>query len=243
MSGRKVIPPAERVIVALDVPDLAGLAAFLDRLEGQPRFCKVGLELFVAAGAAAVEAVQQRGAKVFLDLKLHDIPETVARAVASAQSLGAELLTVHTAGGLEMMRRAAQVAKEGAEGRPGILGVTVLTSLSEEDLRADGIGGTMREAVVRRAKLAEQAGAIGIVCSPQEVADVRAASAGLTLVVPGVRPAGAAKGDQKRVATPASAIAAGADFLVVGRPIRDAASPATAFAAIVGEVEAALAAM
>jgi len=243
VSGRKVMPAAERVIVALDVPDLAGLAAFLDRLEGQPRFCKVGLELFVAAGAAAVEAVQQRGAKVFLDLKLHDIPETVARAVASAQSLGAELLTVHTAGGLEMMRRAAQVAKEGAEGRPGILGVTVLTSLSEEDLRADGIGGTMREAVVRRAKLAEQAGAIGIVCSPQEVADVRAASAGLTLVVPGVRPAGAAKGDQKRVATPASAIAAGADHLVVGRPIRDAASPATAFAAIVGEVEAALAAM
>ena len=242
MSGRKVIPARERVIVALDVPDLAGLGGFLDRLEGQARFCKVGLELFVAAGAAAVETVQKRGAKVFLDLKLHDIPETVARAVASARSLGAELLTVHTAGGLEMMRRAAQVAKASAEGRPGILGVTVLTSLSEEDLRADGIGGTMREAVVRRAKLAEQAGAAGIVCAPQEVADVRAASAALALVVPGVRPAGAAKGDQKRVATPASAIAAGADYLVVGRPIRDAASPAAAFTAIVGEVEAALAA-
>jgi orotidine-5'-phosphate decarboxylase len=238
VSGGKAIPPVERLIVALDVPDLAGLAAFLNRLEGQPRFCKVGLELFVAAGAAAVEAVQKRGAKVFLDLKLHDIPETVARAVASATSLGAELLTVHTAGGLEMMRRAAEVAK----GKPGILGVTVLTSLSEEDLRADGIGGTMRDAVVRRAKLAEQAGAAGVVCSPQEVADVRAACADLALVVPGVRPAGAAKGDQKRVATPASAIAAGADYLVVGRPIRDAASPAAAFAAIVGEVEAALAA-
>jgi len=233
------LPAAERVIVALDVPDLAGLAAFLDRLEGQPRFCKVGLELFVAAGTRAVEAVQQRGAKVFLDLKLHDIPETVARAVSSAASLGAELLTVHTAGGFEMMRRAAETAK----GHAGILGVTVLTSLTEDDLRADGIGGTMREVVVRRARLAERAGAAGIVCSPQEVADVRAASAALTLVVPGVRPAGAAKGDQKRVATPASAIAAGADFLVVGRPIRDAASPATAFAAIVGEVEAALAAM
>jgi len=141
VSGRKVIPARERVIVALDVPDLAGLGGFLDRLEGQPRFCKVGLELFVAAGAAAVETVQKRGAKVFLDLKLHDIPETVARAVASARSLGAELLTVHTAGGLEMMRRAAQVAKASAEGRPGILGVTVLTSLSVEDLRADGIGG------------------------------------------------------------------------------------------------------
>jgi orotidine-5'-phosphate decarboxylase len=182
--------------------------------------------------------VQKRGAKVFLDLKLHDIPETVARAVASATSLGAELLTVHTAGGFEMMRRAVEVAK----GKPGILGVTVLTSLSEEDLRADGIAGTMREAVVRRAKLAEKAGAAGIVCSPQEVAEVRAASGTLALVVPGVRPAGAALGDQKRVATPASAIASGADYLVVGRPIRDAQKPAAAFTAIVGEVAAALAA-
>jgi orotidine-5'-phosphate decarboxylase len=237
VSERKSIPAAERVIVALDVPDMAGLTSFLDHLDGQPRFYKVGLELFVAAGARAVEAVQKRGGKVFLDLKLHDIPETVARAVASATSLGAELLTVHTAGGLEMMRRAAEVAK----GKPGILGVTVLTSLSEEDLRADGIAGTMREAVVRRAKLAEKAGAAGIVCSPQEVADVRAASSTLALVVPGVRPAGAALGDQKRVATPASAISAGADYLVVGRPIRDAQNPAAAFAALVGEVESALA--
>jgi orotidine-5'-phosphate decarboxylase len=195
----------------------------------------------VAEGARAVEAVRTRGGKVFLDLKLHDIPETVARAVASATSLGAELLTVHTAGGLEMMRRAAQVAKESAKGKPGILGVTVLTSLSEEDLAADGIAGTMREAVVRRAKLAEKAGVAGIVCSPQEVADVRAASSSLALVVPGVRPAGAALGDQKRVATPASAISAGADYLVVGRPIRDAQSPAAAFAALVVEVASALA--
>lgn len=236
MTGRPALSPAERLIVALDVPDLAGLERFLDRLEGLPRFCKVGLELFVAEGARAVEVVQRRGAKVFLDLKLHDIPETVARAVASAKSLGAELLTVHTAGGLAMMGRAVEEAK----GRPGILGVTVLTSLSEEDLRADGIGGSMREVVVRRARLAEQAGAAGIVCSPQEVAEVRAACARLALVVPGVRPAGAALGDQKRVATPAGAIASGADYLVVGRPIRDAASPAAAFAAIAGEVEAAL---
>jgi orotidine-5'-phosphate decarboxylase len=237
MTDRHSIPAVERVIVALDVPDMAGLTGFLDRLQGRPRFYKVGLELFVAEGAAAVLAVQKRGGKVFLDLKLHDIPETVARAVASSKSLGAELLTVHTAGGLEMMRRAAEVAA----GKPGILGVTVLTSLSEEDLRADGISGTMREAVLRRAKLAEQAGARGIVCSPQEVADVRAASDALALVVPGVRPAGAALGDQKRVATPASAIAAGADYLVVGRPIRDAENPAEAFAAVVGEVAAALA--
>ncbi|HEX7506051.1 MAG TPA: orotidine-5'-phosphate decarboxylase [Polyangia bacterium] len=239
MSER--IVAAERVIVALDVPDMAGLTSLLDRLEGQPRFYKVGLELFLAEGARAIESVRHHGGKVFLDLKLHDIPETVARAVASATSLGAELLTVHTAGGFEMMRRAAQVAKESANGKPGILGVTVLTSLSEEDLHADGIAGTMREAVVRRAKLAEKSGAAGIVCSPQEVADVRAASSTLVLVVPGVRPAGTALGDQKRVATPASAIVAGADYLVVGRPIRDAQSPAAAFAALVGEVESALA--
>lgn len=207
-------------------------------MEGKPRFYKVGLELFVAEGARAVEAVQKRGGKVFLDLKLHDIPETVARAVASATTLGAELLTVHTAGGGEMMRRAVEVSK----GKPGILGVTVLTSLSEDDLRADGIAGTLRQTVVRRAQLAEAAGATGIVCSPQEVADVRAASSTLALVVPGVRPAGAALGDQKRVATPASAIAAGADYLVVGRPIRDAPDPAAAFAAVVAEVAAALAA-
>ena len=237
MSGRKSIAPDERVIVALDVPDMAGLTAFLDRLEGRPRFYKVGLELFVAEGARAIEVVQQRGGKVFLDLKLHDIPETVARAVSSAISLGAELLTVHTAGGFEMVRKAVEVAK----GRPGVLGVTVLTSLSADDLLADGIAGTMREAVVRRAKLAEKAGAMGIVCSPQEVADVRAACSTLALVVPGVRPAGAALGDQKRVATPASAIAAGADYLVVGRPIRDAQNPAAAFSATVAEVESALA--
>jgi orotidine-5'-phosphate decarboxylase len=236
VSERASIPAAERVIVALDVPNLAGLSAYLDRLDGQPRFYKVGLELFLAEGVRAVEATRKRGGRVFLDLKLHDIPETVGRAVAGAKSLDVELLTVHTAGGFEMMHRAVEAAK----GKPGILGVTVLTSLSEEDLRADGIAGTMREAVVRRAKLAEKAGAVGIVCSPQEVAEVRAASRTLALVVPGVRPAGTALGDQKRVATPSSAIAAGADYLVVGRPIRDAPEPAAAFAALVGEVESAL---
>jgi len=231
------IPARERVIVALDVPDAKAASDFLDRLEGQPAFYKVGLELFVAEGVRAIEAVRRRGGKVFLDLKLHDIPETVARAVASAMSLGAELLTVHTAGGLSMMKRAAQAA----QGRAKLLGVTVLTSLAEDDLRADGIAGSMREAVVRRAQLAAQAGLAGVVCSPQEVADVRQACPSLLLVVPGVRPAGAEKGDQKRVATPGSAIAAGADYLVLGRPIRDAASPAAAFAAVVAEVTSALA--
>jgi orotidine-5'-phosphate decarboxylase len=235
--SRAQIPARERVIVALDVPDLKSAGEFLDRLEGQPAFYKVGLELFVAEGVRAIEAVRSRGGKVFLDLKLHDIPETVARAVTSAMSLGAELMTLHTAGGLAMMKRAA----EAAQGRAKLLGVTVLTSLAEDDLRADGIGGSMREAVVRRAQLAVKAGIAGIVCSPQEVADVRAACPSLLLVVPGVRPAGAELGDQKRVATPASAIAAGADYLVVGRPIRDASSPAAAFNAVVNEVTTALA--
>jgi orotidine-5'-phosphate decarboxylase len=230
------IPARERVIVALDVPDLETAGDFLDRLEGRPVFYKVGLELFVSEGVRAVEAVRSRGGKVFLDLKLHDIPETVGRAVSSAMALGVELLTLHTAGGLAMMKRAAQAA----QGRARLLGVTVLTSLAEEDLHADGIAGSMREAVVRRAKQAAQAGIAGVVCSPQEVADVRQACPSLLLVVPGVRPAGVEIGDQKRVATPASAIAAGADYLVVGRPIRDAESPAAAFAAVVAEVASAL---
>ena len=227
--------PRERVIIALDVPDLAGLNGFLDRLEGQPVFYKVGLELFLAEGARAIDAVKARGGRVFLDLKLHDISETVGRAVGSAVKFGAELLTIHTAGGLEMMKRAV----DAAAGKTTVLGVTVLTSLSDGDLAADGIGGSVAEAVVRRAKLAAAAGVPGLVCSPQEVAQVKAAS-GLVTVVPGVRPAGAALGDQKRVATPASTIASGADYLVIGRPIRDAAKPAEAFAAVVREVEQAL---
>ena len=227
--------PRERVIIALDVPDLAGLNGFLDRLEGQPVFYKVGLELFLAEGARAIDAVKARGGRVFLDLKLHDIPETVGRAVGSAVKFGAELLTIHTAGGLEMMKRAV----DAAAGKTTVLGVTVLTSLSDGDLAADGIAGSVAEAVVRRAKLAAAAGVPGLVCSPQEVAQVKAAS-GLVTVVPGVRPAGAALGDQKRVATPASTIASGADYLVIGRPIRDASNPAEAFAAVVREVEQAL---
>jgi orotidine-5'-phosphate decarboxylase len=225
----------ERVIVALDVPDLAGLRELLDRLEGQPTFYKVGLELFIAAGARAVEAVQQAGGRVFLDLKLHDIPETVARAVDAAAALGVELLTVHTAGGAEMLRRAV----EAASGRVKLLGVTVLTSLTEGDLLADGIAGTVAEVVGRRARLAAAAGIAGLVCSPHEVGEARAAGEQLLLVVPGVRPTGAAAGDQKRVATPAATVRAGADHLVVGRPVRDASSPAEAFAAIVREIETA----
>jgi orotidine-5'-phosphate decarboxylase len=229
----KSISARERVIVALDVPDLAALTAYLDRLEGRPRFYKVGLELFVAAGARAVELVKARGGRVFLDLKLHDIPETVARAVQSAGALGVDLLTVHAAGGSEMCKRAV----EAGAGKLTLLAVTVLTSLGPEDLAADGIAGPVAAAVARRARVAAAAGIGGLVCSPHEVGEARAAGEQLLLVVPGVRPGGAALGDQKRVATPAATLRAGADHLVVGRPIRDAAAPAEAFEAIVTELE------
>jgi len=232
------IPARERVIVALDVPDLKALGHTLDRLEGQPAFYKIGLELFVAEGERAVELVRKRGGRLFLDLKLHDIPETVARAVAAAQRIEADFLTVHTSGGYEMLRRAA----EAAAGRPKILGVTVLTSLLEEDLRADGIELSVADTVRARARVAARAGIAGLVCSPYEIDAAREASRDLFLVVPGIRPAsgeGAAHGDQKRVATAGQAIAHGADYIVVGRPIRDAAEPVRTFEALVAEVEAA----
>ena len=234
------ITPRDRVIVACDVPDLTGLNALLDRLDGRPSFYKVGLELFVGEGERAVEAVRKRGGRIFLDLKLHDIPETVARAVQSARRIEAELLTVHTSGGFEMLSRAAQAA----EGHVKILGVTVLTSLAQDDLRAEGIEATIPEMVRARARIAAKAGIAGLVCSSHEIEAARGAAPGLFIVVPGIRPAtgaGSAAGDQKRVATPESAIRNGADYLVVGRPLRDAPDPAKAFEAVVAEVSAALA--
>ena len=226
----------ERIIVALDVPDRAALTTLLDRLDGRPAFYKVGLELFIAEGERAIELVRSRGGRVFLDLKLHDIPETVARAVASAVRIEAELLTVHTSGGYEMMSRAAEASR----GRVKLLGVTVLTSLAEDDLRAEGIGQTIPEMVKARARIAARAGLSGLVCSPHEIAAARAAAPGLLTVVPGIRPGGPrASDDQKRVATAGQAAADGADYLVVGRPLRDAAEPAEAFEALVREIEAA----
>lgn len=230
------IPARERVIVALDVPDCQALGALLDRLDGKPAFYKVGLELFVAEGERAIELVRARGGRIFLDLKLHDIPETVARAVRSAARVEAELLTVHTSGGYEMLSRAA----EAAAGRVKILGVTVLTSLAEDDLRAEGIEQTIPEMVRARARVAARAGIAGLVCSPHEIEAAHSAAPGLLIVVPGIRPAGGDRGDQKRVATAGQAIAAGADYIVVGRPIRDAADAGHAFDGVVAEVEAAL---
>jgi orotidine-5'-phosphate decarboxylase len=229
------IPARDRVIVALDVPDLAKLKDLLDRLEGRPSFYKVGLELFVAEGERAIELVRKRGGRIFLDLKLHDIPETVARAVQSAGRIEAEMLTVHTSGGYEMLSRAAQAAGNGVK----ILGVTVLTSLVEDDLRAEGIETTIPEMVRARARVAARAGIAGLVCSSHEIEAARSAAPGLLIVVPGIRlPSGpgAFSDDQKRVATPELAITSGADHLVIGRPLRDAPNPAETFESIVSGI-------
>jgi orotidine-5'-phosphate decarboxylase len=226
-----------RLILALDVPDLDAGRALLDRVEGRVGLVKVGLELFTACGPPAVEAVRERGFEVFLDLKLHDIPATVAGAVRSARSLGVSMLTVHTGGGAEMLRRACEEAADQIR----VLGVTLLTSLAADDLAPVSISGTPREVVDRRARLAVEAGCGGIVCSPREVADLRAAiGSEPAIVTPGIRPAGAATQDQKRAATPAAAIGDGADYLVVGRPIRGASDPARAAAEIVEQIATAI---
>jgi len=226
----------ERLIVALDHPTLDAALAMVDELGDAVVRYKVGLELFLSAGARALEALHDRQKKLFLDLKLHDIPETVARAVRVVVGTGGiDLLTLHTAGGQAMMARAAEVARAAGV---RTLGVTVLTSLDADDLARDGVAGTVEEAVVRRAKLAQAAGLSGVVASPKEAAAIRAAvGPGFLIVTPGVRPAGAAGGDdQKRVATAAEARRAGADYVVVGRPIRDAADKRAAAAQLAAEL-------
>jgi orotidine-5'-phosphate decarboxylase len=216
---------AERICAALDFPSWEKAEPFARAVAPAVGMLKVGLELFAAEGPAAVRAAAALGRPVFLDLKLHDIPNTVEGAARTAAASGAALLTVHASGGAEMVRAAVR----GAGGRVRILAVTVLTSLDAEALRAVGLEGPPESAVVRLARLAAAAGAGGLVCSPHEVRAVRAAvGPGPLLVVPGVRPPGAAKGDQARVATPAEAVAAGADVIVLGRPLRDAADPAQA---------------
>jgi orotidine-5'-phosphate decarboxylase len=225
----------DRLIFALDVETLDAALALHDRLAGTVRRFKVGLELFAAAGPEAVRLLCKRGARVMLDLKLHDIPETVARATARAADLGADLLTVHTGGGRRMLEGAATAAEK-AGGGLKVLGVTVLTSLDDADLASVGVADTVDVAVSRRAALAAACGLAGVVASPREAARVRAAvPPSFLIVTPGVRMA-ERKDDQKRVATPRAAREAGADLVVVGRPIRDAADPAAAAAAIIAEL-------
>ncbi len=226
----------EKIIVALDVPDRHAAAIAMDALEGAAAWCKIGLQLFTREGPAIVEAARARGFRVFLDLKFHDIPNTVASAVASACALGVEMLTIHLCGGPEMIARAAHAAVgSGAL----VLGVTVLTSSTAETLAATGVPHSPDELAPRLARLGVENGIRGIVCSPREIAAIRqCAGADLKIVTPGVRPAGAGLGDQKRVMTPRDAVAAGADWLVIGRPILEAADRRAAFEAICAEIDA-----
>jgi orotidine-5'-phosphate decarboxylase len=222
-----------RICVALDFASWSEAGPFARRIAPHVGLLKVGLELFTAEGPAAVRAAAALGKPVFLDLKLHDIPNTVEGAARSAAATGAALLTVHASGGPEMIRAAVRGAGDGVR----ILAVTVLTSLDGAALERIGLAGPPESAVVRLAKLAVEAGAGGLVCSPHEVAAVRAAvGPGPLLVVPGVRPAGSAVGDQARVATPEVAVRAGADVIVLGRPLRDAPDPVAAAAAIAAAI-------
>ncbi len=228
----------ERLIVALDHPTLAAALAQVDALGDLVTRYKIGLELFSAVGPTAVEALCSRGKRIFLDLKIHDIPETVARAVAaaSAHGRGVDLLTVHASGGRAMLERAVAAAKQ-ALNAPKILAVTVLTSLSAADLAADGQSLSLEDLVVKRAQLAESSGCDGVIASPQEIIAIRqVARADFLVVTPSVRPAGASSGDQKRVATAAEARARGSSAVVVGRPIRDAADPSAVARALLAEL-------
>lgn len=234
--------PKDRLAVALDFPSAEAALALVDRLEGRCRWFKVGMELYYAAGNSLIETLRTRGYDVFLDLKLHDIPNTVAGAVRSVTNAGAGLLTIHAGGGSAMLAAAAQAAD--VPGAPRLLAVTVLTSMDAAELAGVGIKVTPAQQVLQLAKLAQNAGIHGMVCSAEEVNLLRTElgpeiSAGPMLAVPGIRPAGSAHGDQKRVATAAEAIARGASMLVVGRPITQAADPASAARAILAEIQSA----
>jgi orotidine-5'-phosphate decarboxylase len=229
------LDPLDRLIVALDFPSTEAALNLACQLQGTCRWFKVGMELYYAAGNAVVERLRECGFEVFLDLKLHDIPNTVAGAVRAVTGVGASLLTIHAGGGEHMLRAAAQAAS--APGSPKLLAVTVLTSMDAAELGGVGVSDTPAAQVLRLAQLARAAGIDGLVCSPEEVAAVRELMGpGSVLVTPGIRPAGSAVGDQSRIATPAEAIARGASMLVVGRPITQAADPARAAAAILEEI-------
>jgi len=245
VSSRTIAPPhpqsphlqeaRDKLIVALDFPSGRDAIAFADRLDGACRWFKVGLELFLAAGGSIVETLRHRGHSVFLDLKLHDIPNTVAAAVRSVGPLGAELLTVHAGGGPAMLAAAAEAAAKLAHS-PRLLAVTVLTSMDETQLAATGTTRDLAEQALLLARMAYANEIHGFVCSPEEAHSLRSALPEAILVTPGIRPTGSDMGDQKRVATPAAALAAGANYIVVGRPITQAGNPAEAARAILAEM-------
>ncbi|WP_428493126.1 orotidine-5'-phosphate decarboxylase [Rhodopila sp.] len=222
---------ASRLIVALDTVDVGRARAWADVISPHAGLLKIGLEFFLANGAPGFGTIS--GAPVFLDLKLHDIPNTVAGAVLAVLPLKPRMLTIHAGGGPAMIRAAHQAAASAGDDRPMILAVTVLTSLDQDDLVAVGVAGPVVEQVLRLGRLAVDCGADGLVCSPLEVAPLRQAlGPSVKLIVPGIRPAGSSADDQGRTMTPAGAISAGADWIVVGRPITGASDPGLAAANI-----------
>jgi orotidine-5'-phosphate decarboxylase len=226
--------PKDRLIVALDVAGKDKASRLVEELAPHVGMFKVGKELFTAEGPAMVRSIIEAGSSVFLDLKFHDIPNTVAKAVGAASQLGAFFVTLHLSGGRAMLEAAASALP--AEGTQ-LLGVTVLTSHTDASLQETGSSGTVSETVRRLVILAQESGIDGVVCSPHEIALVReTAGDDLVIVTPGIRPAGAPRGDQARVTTPLEALRLGSDYIVVGRPITEAASPKDAACAIVDEL-------
>jgi len=224
---------AGKIIVALDVPTKREALELVEKLSGQLSFFKIGLQLYTAEGPEVVRAVLSTGCKVWLDLKLYDIPNTVAKAVESAGSHGVQMLTVHLSGGSEMIR-AATAARTN---KMLLLGVTVLTSSTDETLREIGIQGKIEEQVLRLAKLGVEAGIDGVVASPHEIKTLRREFGDkIKIAVPGIRPEWSASGDQKRITTPREAVDAGADYLVIGRPITGHQEPCEAVARILDEM-------
>lgn len=235
-----MVPGMERVLVGLDTPDLTRAADLVAALRGLVGGFKLGKEFLAAQGAPAARAAVG-GEPLFLDVKFHDIPNTVASAIRALAHQRPAIVNVHAAGGAAMLRAAAEAAREAAEDleveRPWVIAVTVLTSLDEADLAAVGQQGPIEAQVLRLARLAQDCGLDGVVCSPWEIAALRAACGpDFKLVVPGIRPAWAAAGDQKRIMTPAEALAAGADRLVIGRPVTAADDPSAAVRRIAAEL-------
>jgi len=227
-----------RIIVALDFPAAETALALVEQLDPHQCRLKVGKELFTRSGPALVEQLAARGFAVFLDLKFHDIPHTVAQACRAAADLGVWMLNVHALGGTAMMRAAREALEQSAR-RPLLVAVTILTSMADDDLQEIGLQGSAAENVLRLAALAQGAGLDGVVCSPREARAIKAhCGADFACVTPGVRPAGSASQDQKRVATPTEAIAMGSNYLVIGRPVTAAPDPARALADIHDELRA-----
>lgn len=225
---------ATKLIVALDFPELAPALALVDKLGDTVEWYKVGKQLFTHYGPAVLQELKARGKKVFLDMKFHDIPNTVAGAVRSAAAIGADIINVHASGGPAMLAAAADAARETGK---IVIAVTVLTSMDQEQLNAIGLEVTPAQQVSRLARLTEESGLAGVVCSPLEIELIRRErSAEFITVVPGIRPAGAAVGDQKRIMTPALAAKAGASYIVVGRPIIAAPDPVAAAKAVLAEL-------